>query len=213
MDGKMTARQRQFVAEYLIDLNATRAAIRAGYSEKTAEQIGYQLLQKTSVADAIAKGQAKKQEKLELTGDWVLQELAAIARADATDYATVERSWVQEMRVHPITGEPALLARDGPRWVNVIATADLPPDKRKAVASIEATEVGIKVKTYDKVRALGLLGKHFGLFDRKEAPPVPENNLYRAIVESAQEDMDTGDIPEVEQEAVAGDDMVGPPSI
>ena len=50
----LTAKQERFVAEYLIDLNATQAAIRAGYSEKTADQYGHQLLKKTSVAAAIA---------------------------------------------------------------------------------------------------------------------------------------------------------------
>ncbi|MDF3636413.1 terminase small subunit, partial [Enterobacter cloacae] len=54
-DDGLTAQQRRFVAEYLKDGNATQAAIRAGYSKKSAEQIGYQLLQKTSVAQAIAQ--------------------------------------------------------------------------------------------------------------------------------------------------------------
>lgn len=56
-DDRLTDQQRLFVAEYLKDNNATQAAIRAGYSKKTAEQIGYQLLQKTSVAQAIAQHQ------------------------------------------------------------------------------------------------------------------------------------------------------------
>ena len=63
----LTPKQQRFVAEYLIDLNATQAAIRAGYSAKTAEQLGYQLLQKTSVAAAIAEGQTRQLEKAELT--------------------------------------------------------------------------------------------------------------------------------------------------
>ena len=54
----LTPKQRKFVSEYLVDLNATQAAIRAGYSEKTDYRIGAELLQKTSVAEAIVKAQA-----------------------------------------------------------------------------------------------------------------------------------------------------------
>lgn len=71
----LTARQERFVDEYLVDLNATQAAIRAGYSEKTAEQIGYQLLQKTSVAAAVAAKQQARSEKTELDERWILERL------------------------------------------------------------------------------------------------------------------------------------------
>jgi phage terminase small subunit len=76
--AELTDRQKRFVAEYLIDPNQKQAAIKAGYSEKTAEQIGYQLLQKTSVAEAIAKAQEKRAKKADVTAAKVLQELADI---------------------------------------------------------------------------------------------------------------------------------------
>jgi phage terminase small subunit len=90
----LTPKQQRFVAEYLIDLNATQAAIRAGYSEKTAEQIGYQLLQKTSVAATIAKGQEKRAGKLELTAEKVLADIEAtrLAAAGAEQYASALRA-------------------------------------------------------------------------------------------------------------------------
>ena len=66
---ELKGKQARFAEEYLIDLNATQAAIRAGYSKKTAEQYGYQLLQKTSVAAAIAEAQAKRRERLVVTVD------------------------------------------------------------------------------------------------------------------------------------------------
>ena len=78
----LTEKQKLFVAEYLKDPNAKGAAIRAGYSEKTAEQIGYQLLQKTSVAEAIAKAQKKREQRTEITADKVLKELASIGFND-----------------------------------------------------------------------------------------------------------------------------------
>lgn len=67
MVRKLTDKQAAFVAEYLVDLNATQAAIRAGYSERTAYRIGAELLQKTSVAEAIAAGQAKRAQRVEIT--------------------------------------------------------------------------------------------------------------------------------------------------
>ena len=60
---KLTPKQERFVQEYLIDLNATQAAIRAGYSAKTAEQQGYQLLQKPSVQAAIAARQKEREQR------------------------------------------------------------------------------------------------------------------------------------------------------
>ena len=87
--AKLTAKQQRFCDEYLIDLNATQAAIRAGYSPKTAEQLAYQLLQKTSVQNHISELQKKREERTEITQDSVLHELALIAFAKASDYARV----------------------------------------------------------------------------------------------------------------------------
>lgn len=71
----LTAKQQAFCQEYLVDLNATQAARRAGYSPKTADVQGYQLLQKTSVADRISELQAERQERTSVTADCVLKEL------------------------------------------------------------------------------------------------------------------------------------------
>lgn len=78
----LTPKQERFVAEYLIDLNATQAAIRAGYSVKTADQQAHQLLKKTSVAEAIQAAMKKREQRTEITQDRVLQELARIAFFD-----------------------------------------------------------------------------------------------------------------------------------
>ncbi len=68
----MTPKQKRFVAEYLIDLNATQAAIRAGYSEKTAYSIGQENLKKPEVAEAVIAAQAERSERTEITQDYVL---------------------------------------------------------------------------------------------------------------------------------------------
>lgn len=91
--ANLTPKQQRFVEEYLIDLNAKQSAIRAGYSAKTAEQMGYQLLQKTSVQKAIQEAQNKLTERTEITQDYVLTNIKKV----------IERCMQQE----------AVLARDG----------------------------------------------------------------------------------------------------
>lgn len=81
----LTAKQSRFVDEYLVDLNATQAAIRAGYSAKTAEQQAYQLLQKTSVQEAIAQAKQAREQRTQITADLVLREVASIALAPLGD--------------------------------------------------------------------------------------------------------------------------------
>jgi phage terminase small subunit len=77
----MTAKQQRFCEEYMIDLNATQAAIRAGYSPQNAEQLGYQLLQKTSVSEEIARLKAAQSARTGITADRVLREYGSIAFA------------------------------------------------------------------------------------------------------------------------------------
>ncbi len=90
-DDGLTAQQRLFVAEYLKDGNATQAAIRAGYSKKSAEQIGYQLLQKTSVAQAIAQQQKASIERTIGGADEVLAQMWQLATFDANQLSQYRR--------------------------------------------------------------------------------------------------------------------------
>jgi phage terminase small subunit len=83
----MTPKQQRFVEEYLIDSNATQAAIRAGYSEKTATEQGSRLLTNVKVSEALAAARSRLTMRTEITADWVLarqQELYAAAKADDT---------------------------------------------------------------------------------------------------------------------------------
>ncbi|CZV53202.1 MULTISPECIES: terminase small subunit [Enterobacter cloacae complex] len=90
-DDGLTAQQRRFVAEYLKDSNATQAAIRAGYSKKSAEQIGYQLLQKTSVAQAIARQQKASIARTLGGADEVLAQMWQLATFDANQLSQYRR--------------------------------------------------------------------------------------------------------------------------
>jgi len=90
-DDGLTAQQRLFVAEYLKDGNATQAAIRAGYSKKSAEQIGYQLLKKTSVAQAIARQQKASIARTLGSADEVLEQMWQLATFDANQLSQYRR--------------------------------------------------------------------------------------------------------------------------
>ena len=172
--ARLTEKQKRFVEEYLVDLNATQAAIRAGYSTKTADRIGPELLGKTCVSAAIQKAIAARSERTEITQDAVLRELAAIGFSRATDYATIR----------------------GP-LVEMTPTDKLSDAQKKAVASIEQGNFGIKVKLHDKVKALELLGRHLGMFENKASQKTAgENNLLEAI--QSTEEINTDDLPEVE---------------
>jgi phage terminase small subunit len=81
-DAKLTPKQQRFVDEYLIDLNATQAAIRAGYSAKTANVIACENLSKPNIAAAIEKARQKTANKLEITRERVLMEFARLAFVD-----------------------------------------------------------------------------------------------------------------------------------
>lgn len=180
MANKLTPKQRRFIDEYLIDLNATQAAIRAGYSEKTAYSIGVQLLKKLEIQAEIQKRRNRLQNKLEITQERVLQELAAIAFASGADYAKVVNS--------------GLLPT-----VEMIPTKELPPEKLPAIAGIKANQYGVEVKLHDKVKALELLGKYLGTFDGGPVQEQTENNLFEAIDSIGEEGFD--DLPEIQQAA------------
>ena len=88
---ELTDRQARFCEEYLIDLNATQAAIRTGYSEKTANEQGARLLANVSVQEKIAELKAERSKRTEITQDSVIQELAAVARAEVKGVRAVDK--------------------------------------------------------------------------------------------------------------------------
>ena len=185
--AKLTPKQERFVDEYLVDLNATAAARRAGYSEKTAEVIGYENLRKPQIMAAIHERQQNLQGKLEITQEAVLQELASIAFANGTDFVTV-------------TGAGLLCVKP---------TSEVAKEKLPAIAGIKYNQLGIEIKLHDKVRALELLGKHLGVFATGgSAAAAEENNIFEVIEQSTREEIDTNDIPEIEPPAEPGDDVV-----
>ena len=138
----LTPKQQRFAVEYTVDFNATAAAGRAGYSKKTAAQQGHNLLQMPEIQAAIKEECAKRRERTKITGDMVIDELAKIAFANGAVYSRVVD-----------------------RTVKATKTDDLTADQKAAISCIEKTKFGIKVSTYDKVKALELLSKYLGLFE------------------------------------------------
>ena len=163
--SKLTAKQQRFVEEYLIDLNATQAAIRAGYSVNNADKIGSELLGKTRVSSTIAKAMAERSKRTGVNQDKIVNELAAIGFSNATDYVQIVEEPIIENGHYvkdPDTGKLRMQ-----EVVKIIPTDKLPEEKRKAIAGIKEGKYGIEVNTCDKVRALELLGRHLGMFKDK----------------------------------------------
>ena len=143
----LTMKQKAFVAEILVDLNATQAALRAGYSAKNAMHIGYQLLQKTLVQEAIQKAQVNREKRTEITQDRVLAELGKIGFSDLKDFVEF-----------------------GPDGVSLKQDADV-DGAVVAEVSETATQLGSskKIKLHDKMKALELLARHMGMLNDKLA--------------------------------------------
>lgn len=141
----MTHKQQMFVKEYLIDLNATQAAIRAGYSKKTADRIGPELLGKTCVAKAIQEAMDKRAARVEITADRVLQEIAKLAFANLQDFYNENGSLKD---IHSL-----------PRDIAVALSST-------KVNLTEACAVQ-EIKLHDKKGSLELLGRHLKLFTDK----------------------------------------------
>ena len=164
----MNERQKRFADEYLVDLNAEQAAIRAGYSERYARGNAHKLVANSCIAEYIQQRQQARVERTEITQDMVLRELAIIAFSNAADYASiVEKQATAEVEgtVIPLrdeNGEPLMY-----RTVEPVLTADLTEDQKKALAVIKKGRDGFEIKPYDKVRALELIGRHLGMWDKK----------------------------------------------
>lgn len=141
----LNEKQKRFVSEYIIDLNAKQAAIRAGYSPKGAEPQASRLLSNAKIQVEIAKAMEDRGKRTGITQDRVLAELSAIAFAKATDYVEV--------------------ADDGS--VKIKPTAELTDEQKKAIASIKEGANGIEIKLTDKTKALEMLSRHLGLFNDK----------------------------------------------
>lgn len=157
----LTAKQQAFVAEYLKDLNATQAAIRAGYAPgKTATVQGARLLVNANIAAAIAEKQDERAKKAGIDAERVLLEVARMALSDPRG----------------IVGE------DG----EVIPLHQLPDDVAAAVSSVEFKNGTVRYRFWDKNAAAEKLMKHLGLFERDNRQKGDEFGRLLAFLDERQ---------------------------
>jgi phage terminase small subunit len=142
----LTDKQQRFVAEYLVDSNATQAAIRAGYSAHTASSQGERLLRNVEVAAAIEAKQTKTLAKLEITAERVMEELGRIAFADPRRLFNDDGSL---KKVSELSADDAA----------VLAQFD--------VIQLPHGETVRRLRVWDKAVALQVLAKRFGLLKEK----------------------------------------------
>jgi phage terminase small subunit len=154
----LTDKQERFCEEYLVDLNATQAAIRAGYSPKTARRIGSLNTTKVDISARIAHNMAERSKRTCLTQDMVVDHLRCIAFARLHEYYELvpglKRSTV---RLKPLD--------------------QLTLDQRVAIKTITNTRHGLMVELYDKADALELLGKHLNIFDKHQKAGASTFNI------------------------------------
>lgn len=166
-ESELTAKQRAFVREYLIDLNATQAAIRAGYSADTAAVIGCENLTKPNIKAAIEAAMKIRSERTEITADRVLKELAKIGFADIRKAVTWQTSLITE-EDNPDGGDIAVIKHVVTNTVQLVGSEDIDDETAAAIAEISQTaQGGMKIKFHDKRAALVDIGKHLGMFTEK----------------------------------------------
>lgn len=105
VDVALTPKQERFVQEYLVDLNATQAAIRAGYTKNRASELGYQLLQKTTVQAALKAAMDERSKRIEISQDYVLMGLREIADQEASDAAASELKYSSKLKALELLGK------------------------------------------------------------------------------------------------------------
>ncbi|MBO6510137.1 MAG: terminase small subunit [Roseibium sp.] len=155
---KLNDKQQRFAQEYLIDLNATQAAIRAGYSEKTAYSQGQRLLKNVEIQELIQIGQEERAERTEITADRVLEELGKIGFANMKSYIRTTEDGDAFVDLSELTEDQAAA-------INEVTVEDYKDGRGEDARDVRR----VKFKLSDKRAALVDIGKHLGMFiERKE---------------------------------------------
>lgn len=151
----LTDKQEMFCREYLIDLNATQAAIRAGYSDNTARKIGSENLTKPDIAQRIIELKSSRNERVDVDADYVLRRLVEIDQMDVLDIMT------DDMSIKSVSDWPAC-------WRRYLSGFDLAEMFEGRGEEREMVGIMKKIKWPDKVKNLELLGKHISVMAFKE---------------------------------------------
>ena len=173
--ASLSPRHARFVEEYLVDLNATQAVLRAGYSETGASTTGVRLLANPRIAAAIAHAMAERSRRTQVTQDRVVEELARLAFADVRDAAT----WTDETMYLRPSADLDDITSAAIKEVRVVRT--ITRIKRKGGDEDEIERVEQRVQMHDKKGALDSLAKHLGMFPSTAGPAVVVNNDNRRV--------------------------------
>ena len=161
----LTDKQKRFCEEYMIDLNATQAAIRAGYSEDSAGSIGHENLKKPEIQEYVSKLQKKLSNKLEISRDRVLREYARLAFSDIRQFYDENGRLLSP---HELADDAAAAL------AGIEVYEEFGFDKTGEKQHIGDTK---KIKTYNKLQALQDLGKHLGVFEEDNKQRNPDVDL------------------------------------
>lgn len=184
----LTDKQEMFCREYLIDLNATQAAIRAGYSEKTARALGCENLTKPDIQNRIAQLKAQRNEQVNIDAAYVLRRLVEIDQMDVLDIVR------DDLSLKPVSEWPS-------SWRRYISGFDLAEmfENTGEDGGRELAGIMKKIKWPDKVKNLELLGKHVSVMAFKEQSsheltgknggPIETAVLSREEYKSARQEM------------------------
>jgi len=154
---EITDKMRQFVDEYLIDMNGTQAAIRAGYSEATAQEQSSQLLDRPDIRELVEQRQKDRIDRTQISQDLTVNELKAIALSDIADFVIVKEGGVIEQRpFNELKKEQTRCVKKIRQTVRTAQSSDGTVIHQTAVLELEL---------YDKVKSLELLGRHLGIFN------------------------------------------------
>jgi phage terminase small subunit len=168
----LTPKQTRFVAEYLANgSNATKAAISAGYSSNTAESQGSRLLSNVKVAAELDKKTAKALDKLEITAERVLRELALMGFSNMLDYMSIEDGKLHEFDYSKLTRDQAAAIQE----ITVDTAGGSGDGERKLV-------LRTRFKLGDKRGSLELLGKHLKLFTDKVEQSGPDGGPIQTSI-------------------------------
>lgn len=182
--SKLTAKQRRFCDEYLIDLNATQAAIRAGYSPKTARFIANENLTKPNIQCRIQRLMKDRAERTGITQDKVIQELAKIGFADIKDFLSY-RTALNVIGTR--RGIPVVDAQQ------IIELKDSSEVDGRCIQEVSLSQKGVLTfKLHDKMKALELIGRHLGMFK--------DVNINKTVVENPYEGLSTEELRKLADE-------------
>jgi phage terminase small subunit len=167
---RLSEKEKLFIAEYLVDLNASQAAIRAGYSPKSVGKMAYLLLKRPRVTNAIAEAQAKRLKAIDVSAEKVLRELAALALSNVLDFMRLGRD-----------GEPIVdfsgVEREKAAALSAVTVEDFLEGRGRNKRTIRR----VKFRTHGKLGALDRLAKHYGLLRERVSHENPDGSAIEPI--------------------------------